>query len=310
MDETGLFSEHAPSAPSLERMGPMANPSIVAPIFADLDRHRQLVESITRSNPVLEAMESQRTRREQIRVSFARSPALEAFTAQGKPTAALLRAVGRSGALDAYTTKSSDIILKAIGGSGVFDTYAAKSSDRILKAAGRSRTFETFTGQNGMWLGQVQKTMGDSAFFASFGPHQLGRHRQLLAAVGKSPAIENAFRSWKVTLPVGMAEQMANFQSRILADVVIELPPFIDEEDSDQPWFGEESWSRLVFHMVAILKAAELMTAGMAGAKMELHAPVPSGVIYLLGIFIAAGELAAHFAEPAAKGRDERSEAS
>jgi hypothetical protein len=79
---------------------------------------------------------------------------------------------------------------------------------------------------------------------------------------------------------------------------------------ADEVWLGADSWARLVWEMVAILKCAKLMTAGMTGAKMELNAPFPTGVIYLLAIFIAAGELAAHFAQPAAERRDEESEAS
>jgi hypothetical protein len=204
--------------------------------------------------------------------------------------------------------KSNDKLLKAFSNSGVMDAYGG-SNDKPAKAIRSSGVMDSFTaGQNGKWLEYVRGTLNSSTLFASFGAQQQERHRQLLAAVGKSPAIEQAFHAWKVTLPPGVAEQMADFQSRVLAEAAIESPPFVDEESVAEPWLGEESWFRLVFHMVAVLKCVELVTAPMTGAKMGLKAPIPSGVLYLLAIFIAAGELAAHFADPVAERKDEHSE--
>ena len=115
--------------------------------------------------------------------------------------------------------------------------------------------------------------------------------------------MEQAFRSWEINLPPGIADQMAFFQAGLLADFASIAPVEVSEEG--EVWFGAESWSRLLFEMVAILKCAELMTAGMLAAKEGLGAPIPSAVMYLLYMFVAAGELAAHFAKDALDGTDE-----
>lgn len=286
----------------------MGSSSIAASILGDVERQRRLMVGVAGVRPAFDAFQSQQEQRNKLLASFSKSPALEAFAAQKKPTDALLGAVGKSGALDAYATKSSDTILKAIGGSGLFDVYTRKSSATILKAIGGSGALEAFTGRNGKWLEQVQKTVENSAFFAPFGAQQKERHHQLLAAVGKSPAIEQAFRSWKVTLPPGMAERMASYQARVLADVIVDSPPYVGEDGFGAPWFGEESWSQMVFHLIAILRCAEWLMAAMVAARGGLKAPIPMAVLYLLGLAIATGELAAHFAEPAAKRRDELSD--
>ncbi|MDX6589777.1 MAG: hypothetical protein QOI84_1051, partial [Solirubrobacterales bacterium] len=91
----------------------------------------------------------------------------------------------------------------------------------------------------------------------------------------------------------------------MLADIASWMPGDAVEDEADEVWFGAESWARLVWEMVTILKCAELMTAGMIGAKAKLGAPFPDGVLYLLAIFIAAGELAAHFAKDAFDSEDD-----
>lgn len=261
--------------------------------------------SVAGAQPMLDAFRSERERQGRILDSFVKSAALDDFAAHVKPNDKILKAIRDSGVMDTYGG-NNDKLLKAIRGSGVMDAYSG-SNDSILKAIRGSGVMDSFSGQTGKWLEYVRSTFDSSALFASFGAQEEARHRQLLAAVGRSPAIEQAFRVWQVTLPPGMAEQMADFQNRVLAEAAIESPPHAYEGNFVEPWFGEESWSRLVFHMVALLKCAELVTAGMAGAKMGLNAPIPSGVLYLLAVFIAAGELAAHFAEPAAKRTDELS---
>jgi hypothetical protein len=92
---------------------------------------------------------------------------------------------------------------------------------------------------------------------------------------------------------------MATFQTGLLADIASRIPADATEDEANEVWFGAESWARLIWEMVTILKCAELMTAGMTAAKAKLGAPFPDGVLYLLWIFIAAGELAAHFAKDA-----------
>jgi hypothetical protein len=247
----------------------MANPLLVSPVFADVERHRRLVASITQANPVLEAMESQRKQRDLLLGSFAKSPAVEAFAAQHQ-----------------------------------------KTRDQILSAVGKSPALAAITGRQHEWQDQILKALKASSVLDSLNLRQQERHRQLVEALGRSPAIEQAFTNWKVTLPPGLVDQMVAFQTRMLADIAARIPDDTVADEPDEVWFGADSWARLVWEMVAILKCAELMTAGMTGAKMELNAPIPSGVIYLLAIFIAAGELAAHFAQPAAKRKDEESEAS
>jgi hypothetical protein len=236
----------------------MATIDFAAPIFADVERHRRLVASITKSNPVLEAMESQRKLREQILASFAKAPALEAFAAQHQ-----------------------------------------KTREQLLAAVGRSPALAAITGRQHEWQDQMLKAFEASSVLDSLNLQQQERHRQLVEAIGMSPAIEQAFANWKVTLAPGLVDQMAAFQTGVLADIAARIPDYAVEDEADEVWFGAESWARLVWEMVTILKCAELMTAGMTAAKAKLGAPFPDGVLYLLWIFIAAGELAAHFAKDA-----------
>jgi hypothetical protein len=195
-----------------------------------------------------------------------------------------------------------DQILKAAGKSPALEAFAGQQQgmrDQILKAVGKSSALETFTGQSRKWQEQVLKAADTSSALDSFSAQQRDRHRHLLAAVGKSPALEQAFRNWKMTLPSGLADQMAVFQAGLLADMASAAPVEVVDEEQGEVWFGAESWSRLYFEMVTILKCAELMTAGMTAAKGGLGAPIPAAVLYLLFMFIAAGELAAHLAKDA-----------
>ncbi len=304
----------------------MASAFLPDAIFADARRHRRLMASVASAQPALDAFRSERERQSRILESFTKSPALEAFAAQTKANDKLLKSIADSGVMGAFDGHTdtilktiadsgvlgafdghNDTVLKAVRDSGVMGAFGGQN-DTVLKAIADSGVLGAFGGQNGKWLEQVRSTFDNSAVLASFGAQQKERHRELLAAVGGSPAIELAFRTWQVTMPPGMAERMAEFQGRVLAEAAVGSPPLADKETLAEPWFGEESWSKLVFHMVAVLKCAEMITAGMTGAKMGLNAPIPSGVLYLLAIVLAAGELAAHFAEPAAGRKDELSE--
>ncbi len=309
-------------------------------ILADAQRHRRLMASVAGAQPALDAFTGQGKR---MREALTGTGVFDAFTGQDEKMMDALWGTGvfdgvtgqdekfldalkGTGVFDAFTgqdekmmdalwgtgvfdgvTGQDEKFLDALRGTGVFDGVTGQD-ERLLETLKGTGVFDAFTGQSGKWLEQVRKTFDSTALFASLGFEQQERHRQLLAAVGGSPAIEEAFRTWQVTFPPGVAERMADFQSRVLAEAAAESSPDLAEEAYNGPWFGEESWSRLVFHMVAVLKCAELATAGMTGAKMGLRAPIPSGVLYLLAIVLAVGELAAHFAEPAAQRLDESSE--
>ncbi|MFL5897700.1 MAG: hypothetical protein ACJ76D_04460 [Solirubrobacterales bacterium] len=206
--------------------------------------------------------------------------------------------------------KQRDLILASFAKSPVSEAFAAqhqRTRDQLLSVVGKSPALAAITGRQHEWRDQILKAFKASSVFDSLNLQQQERHRQLVEAIGKSPALEQVFANWKVTLPPGLVNQMAVFQIGMLTDIAAPIPDTVEGE-ADKVWFGAESWARLVWEMVAILKCVELMTAGMTGAKMELNAPTPRGVIYLLAIFIAAGELAAHFAQPAAERRDEQSE--
>jgi hypothetical protein len=174
-----------------------------------------------------------------------------------------------------------------------------KTRKQILATVGKSPALAAIIGHQREWQEQMLKTFEASAALSSLSFQQQERHRQLVEAIGNSPAIEQAFANWKVTLSPGLLGQMVTFQSELLVDIASRIPPDAIEDETDEVWFGADSWARLVWEMVAILKCAELMTAGMTAAKAKLGAPFPDGVLYLLWIFIAAGELAAHFANDA-----------
>jgi hypothetical protein len=236
----------------------MATINIAAPVLADVERHRRLIASVAQSQPVLEAMKSQRKQREEMLAAFAKSPALEAFNSQHQ-----------------------------------------KTREQLLAAVGKSPALMAFTGRQREWQEQMLKAFNASSVLASLDLQQRERHRQLVESIGKSSAIQQAFANWKVTLPPGLVDQMATFQAGLLADIASRIPADATEDEANEVWLGAESWARLVWEMVTILKCAELMTAGMTAAKAKLGAPFPDGVLYLLWIFVAAGELAAHFARDA-----------
>ncbi|HET7485464.1 MAG TPA: hypothetical protein VFJ64_08820, partial [Solirubrobacterales bacterium] len=174
---------------------------------------------------------------------------------------------------------------------------------QMLASIGRSPALESLTTLNSGWRDQILESAKAAGIFDSLTVGHQERYAQLLASIGKSPVMEQAFKDWKLKLPEGLVEQMAAYQAGLLADLASAVPVEADDEESDV-WFGAESWSRLVWEMVTILKCAELMTAGMVTAKYGMDAPIPSMVLYLLGMVIAAGELAAHFAEDAFDGDD------
>jgi hypothetical protein len=263
----------------------MGNSSITgaASAFSQMGRQPQLLESLTRS-PLFDALKGQE-RQARIFEHFSKSSALEAF-------------IGRS--------QTRDRILTMAYGSPALEAFAGRRgalSDQILKSARSSPALEMLTGQSHQWRGRIFEALDKSSVLDSFTAQHRTRHQELLASIGKSSAMEQAFRSWKTSFPPGLADQMAVFQAGLLADWASTAPDEVSEEE--KVWFGAESWSRLHFEMVAILKCAELMTAGMVAAKEGLGAPIPSAVMYLLYMFIAAGELAAHFAKDALVDADE-----
>jgi len=166
-------------------------------------------------------------------------------------------------------------------------------------ATGRSPALAKLTGHNREWRDKVLQMVDASSILDSWSAQRQDRYRQLLAAVGNSAALDQAFKNWTIALPPGVADQMAAFQARLLANMASAAPAELVDEEQGEVWFGAESWSRLYFEMVTILRCAELMTAGMFAAKEGLGAPIPPAVLYLLYMFIAAGELAAHLAKDA-----------
>jgi hypothetical protein len=257
----------------------MGNSSIIgaASAFSQMGGQAKLLESLNRS-PLLAALTGQE-RQARIFETFSRSSALEALTGQSQTRDRILNMAYGSPVLEAFT-----------GRQGAF-------SDQILKTARSSPALEMFTGQSHQWRGKIFEALDKSSVLDSFTAQHRARHQELLASIGKSSAMEHAFKNWKINFPPGLADQMAVFQAGLLADWASTAPVEVSEEG--EVWFGAESWSRLLFEMVVILKCAELMTAGMFAAKEGLGAPIPSAVMYLLYMFIAAGELAAHFAKDA-----------
>jgi hypothetical protein len=257
----------------------MGNSSITSAtaVFSQITGEKRLFESLTCS-PLLDAMKMQEGQA-QILQSFSKPLAFEALTGQPEQT--------------------RDRILKAAYRSPVLEAVAGQQkalNDQILKTA-RKPALEMLTGQSHQWRDRILEAFDASSILDSFSAQHRVRHQELLASIGKSSVLEQAFRGWKVNLPPGLADQMAFFQAGLLADLASTAPVEVSEEG--EVWFGAESWSRLHFEMVAILKCAELMTTGMLAAKGGLGAPIPSTVMYLLCMFIAAGELAAHFAKDA-----------
>lgn len=234
------------------------------------------------SSAVADYVEAEKRRR-QLATSVISSPAVaEAMGMQQERRKQILASVAKSSAL-------------------AFTGQQEMMRDRILEAARRSQVFTAFNEPSREWRDQILKNVDMSSLL---GAHQHERLRQLIVSCMKSPAMEQAFQSWKLNLPLGFAEQMATYQAGLLANFASEVPADAAEGESGDAWFGAESWSRLVWEMVTILKCAELMTAGMVTAKYGMNAPIPGMALYLLGMFIAAGELAAHFAEDAFDGDD------
>jgi hypothetical protein len=224
----------------------------------------------------------QRHRHRRLLACVAKSqPVLEAMESQREKQEQIVASFAKSPALEAVAKQHQE------------------TRGQILKTVGKQPALAAIAGQQREWQEQMLKAFKAPSGLSSLNSQQQERHRQLVASIGKSPAIEEAFRNWKVTLPPGLADQMANFQTGLLADIASSVPVGAVDDGSDEVWFGAESWSRLVWEMVTILKCAELTASGMVTAKYGLGAPIPSMVIYLLAMFIAAGELAAHLAEDA-----------
>jgi hypothetical protein len=225
-------------------------------------------------------------RHEKLLAGFAKSPTLDLLTGHEKARQQILEGFGKSPTVDLLMGQRQTMV------------------DQILKSTGSSPILEIATGQSRQWRDQILKSLNASSALNLFG----GRDRQLqqiVATMGQSSAMELAYRSWKVSLPIGIANQMAAFQADLLVDLASGTQGDGAADDEGEVWFGAESWSRLLFEMVAILRCAELMTTGLVTAKEGLGAPVPAAVLYLLYMFIAAGELAAHFAKDALAGIDD-----
>jgi hypothetical protein len=177
--------------------------------------------------------------------------------------------------------------------------------ERALLAVGKSLALEAFTSRSTEWREQILRSARTSGLLDSLNSRQQEFQDQLLASIDTSRAMERMYRNWKLRLPSGLAEQMVSYQARLIADFASETQVGVVDEESTEAWFGAESWDRLVWEMVTILKCAELMAAGMTAAKAKLGAPFPDAILYLLWIFIAAGELAAHLTKGAPGSQEE-----
>lgn len=224
----------------------------------------------------------QTVRQRRLLMSIADSqPLLDAVNPQRERQMQMLTSTVRSLALEAVTNQRRQL------------------HEQMNAAIGKSPALESMTTLSAGWREQILKSARAAGLYDTFTARNHERYSQLLASIGRSPAMEQAFKNWKLKLPEGLAEQMAAYQAGLLADLTSTIPAEADDDEVDKVWFGAESWSRLVWEMVTILKCAELITTGMTAARAELDAPFPDGVLYLLWIFIAAGELAAHFAKDA-----------
>ncbi len=118
-----------------------------------------------------------------------------------------------------------------------------------------------------------------------------------------------------VKVPAGFYESLRLYEdglfSRLAAGVVAEAEAVAADDaevavdENDVVWLGAESWTVLVWELLTILKALELVTAGMWVARGAFKAPVSSSALYLASMALVAGEFAGRFAERKAKQLDD-----
>ena len=151
---------------------------------------------------------------------------------------------------------------------------------------------------------------------ATTGSSRLKLRQDLFQGITAQLSSIGALGDWRSIVSPGFTKALSGYEDGLLAryaaGVVAEAeavadsaPEFDLEDDAEQAiWLGAESWSALVHDLVTTLKAVELITAGMVGAKEGLDAPIPTGVMILIYMAIASAEFAAHLAAPAAERLD------